>query len=321
MAVLIKIFACGMLRTARHTGLLLALLLAGMAPAQANTLVRISTSFGDFTLELFDDVAPVTVRNFLNYVNRGAYNGTYFHRLEAGFVLQGGGFRIVPFVGPIQVPADPPIVNEYNIANTRGTVAMAKFGGDPNSATSEWFVNLADNSATLNTQNNGGFTVFGRVLGDGMIVMDAIGVLPVYALGTSQTQIPLHGDDGTTPLSVNNFVTMNAEIVQRYSSSLAVFESQSGLLVASVDGGTTLGAYSVNLSLQRQLPGTVFRLNPDSLVRLAIRPIGMATYADNKLRIPSLEVNENGNVRVLTNVVLTLTDAVNWLFTLESFQP
>jgi peptidyl-prolyl cis-trans isomerase A (cyclophilin A) len=65
----------------------------------------------------------------------------------------------------------------------------------------------------------------------------------------------------------------------------------------------------------------VFRLNPDSLVRLAIRPIGMATYADNKLRIPSLEVNENGNVRVLTNVVLTLTDAVNWLFTLESFQP
>ena len=63
------------------------------------------------------------------------------------------------------------------------------------------------------------------------------------------------------------------------------------------------------------------RLNADSLVRLAIRPVGMATYADNKLRIPSLEVNENGNVRVLSNVVLTLTDATNWLFTLESFQP
>ena len=182
-------------------------------------------------------------------------------------------------------------------------------------------MNLADNSVNLNTQNNAGFTVFGRVLGDGMIVMDAIGVLPIYALGTLQTQIPLHSDDGTTPLSVSNFVTMNAEVVQRYSSALAVFESQSGLLAASVDGGTTLGAYSVNLSLQPQLPGTVFRLNPDSLVRLAIRPIGMATYADNKLRIPSLEVNDNGNVRVLTNVVLTLTDAVNWLFTLESFQP
>jgi peptidyl-prolyl cis-trans isomerase A (cyclophilin A) len=321
MAVISKVFAAGMRRTVQRTGLLLALLLAGIAPAQANTLVRISTSFGDFTLELFDDVAPVTVRNFLNYVNRGAYNGTYFHRLEAGFVLQGGGYRIVPFVGPIQVPTDAPIVNEYNLPNTRGTVAMAKFGGEPNSATSEWFVNLADNSANLNTQNNGGFTVFGRVLGDGMSVMDAISALSIYALGTSQSQIPLHSDDGTSPLTVDNFVTMNAEVVQRHSAALAVFESQSGLLMTAVDGGTTLGAYSVNLSLQPQLPGTVFRLNADSLVRLAIRPVGMATYADNKLRIPSLEVNENGNVRVLSNVVLTLTDATNWLFTLESFQP
>ena len=320
MAVISKVFAAGMRRTAQRTGLLLALLLAGMAPAQANTLVRISTAFGDFTLELFDDVAPVTVRNFLNYVERGAYNGTYFHRLDAGFVLQGGGYRIVPFVGPIQVPADPPIVNEYNVSNTRGTVAMAKFDSNPNSATSEWFVNLADNSANLNTQN-GGFTVFGRVMGDGMGVMDAINLLPVYALGSTQQQIPLHSDDGASALTVDNFVTMNAEVVQRYSSALAVFESQSGLLMVSVDGGSTLGAYSANLSLQPQLPGTVFRLNADSLVRLAIRPIGMATYADNKIRIPSLEVNENGNVRVLTNVVLALTDATNWLFTLESFQP
>lgn len=320
MAVVSKGFAAGMRRSFRQAGIIVALLFAGTLPAQANTLVRISTSFGDFTLELFDDVAPVTVRNFLNYVERGAYNGTYFHRLDAGFVLQGGGYRIVPFVGPIQVPADPPIVNEYNVSNTRGTVAMAKFGGDPNSATTEWFVNLADNSANLNTQN-GGFTVFGRVLGDGMNVMDAINQLPVYALGSVQTQIPLHSDDGTSALTADNFVTMNAEVVQRHSGALAVFESQSGLLMVSVDGGTALGAYSANLSLQPQLPGTVFRLNADSLVRLVIRPIGMATYADNKLRIPSLEVNENGNVRVLTNVVLALTDASNWLFTLESFQP
>jgi len=320
MAVVRKVFAVGMRRILQQTGLALALLSAGMVSAQANTLVRISTSFGDFTLELFDTVAPVTVRNFLNYVERGAYNGTYFHRLDAGFVLQGGGYRIQPFVGPIQVPADPPIVNEYSVSNTRGTVAMAKFEGNPDSATTEWFVNLADNSANLNSQN-GGFTVFGRVLGDGMIVMDAVNQLAVYALGAVQSQIPLHSDDGVSPLTANNFVTMNAEVVQRYSSSLAVFESHSGLLMAAVDGGSSLGAYSVNLSLQPQLPGTVFRLNPDSVVRLAIRPIGMATYADNKLRIPSLEVNENGSVRVLTNVVLALTDAGNWLFTLESFQP
>ena len=313
-------FSTALRRSLGRAGLVAALLLATTATAQANTLVRISTSFGDFTLELFDDVAPVTVRNFLNYVERGAYNGTYFHRLDAGFVLQGGGYRLIPFEGPLQVPVDPPIVNEFRESNVRGTIAMAKLDGDPNSATSEWFINLADNSANLNVQN-GGFTVFGRVLGDGMNVMDAINLLPVFALGTVQSQIPLHSTDESDELTVNNFVTLNAEVVQRYSSALAVFESQSGLLMASVDGGASLGAYSVNLSLQPQLPGTVFRLNADSLVRLAIRPIGMATYADNKLRIPALEVNENGNVRVLRNVVLGMTDASQWLFSLESYEP
>jgi len=320
MALLGRNFSAAMRRTLGRAGLVAGLLLATAASAQANTLVRVSTTFGDFTLELFDDVAPVTVRNFLNYVERGAYNGTYFHRLDAGFVLQGGGYRLIPYEGPLPVPADPPIVNEFRESNVRGTVAMAKFDGDPNSATSEWFVNLADNSANLNVQN-GGFTVFGRVLGDGMNVMDAINLLPVFALGNVQSQIPLHSTEASDELTVDNFVTMNAEVVQRYSSSLAVFETQSGLLMASVDGGATLGAFSVNLSLQPQLPGTVFRLNADSLVRLAIRPIGMATYADNKLRIPTLEVNENGNVRVLRNVVLALTDASQWLFSLESFEP
>ncbi len=320
MALFGRNFSTALRRSLGRAGLVAALLLATTATAQANTLVRISTSFGDFTLELFDDVAPVTVRNFLNYVERGAYNGTYFHRLDAGFVLQGGGYRLIPFEGPLQVPVDPPIVNEFRESNVRGTIAMAKLDGDPNSATSEWFINLADNSANLNVQN-GGFTVFGRVLGDGMNVMDAINLLPVFALGTVQSQIPLHSTDESDELTVNNFVTLNAEVVQRYSSALAVFESQSGLLMASVDGGASLGAYSVNLSLQPQLPGTVFRLNADSLVRLAIRPIGMATYADNKLRIPALEVNENGNVRVLRNVVLGMTDASQWLFSLESYEP
>ncbi len=320
MALLGRNFSAALRRTLGRAGLVASLVLAASASAQANTLVRVSTTFGDFTLELFDDVAPVTVRNFLNYVERGAYNGTYFHRLDAGFVLQGGGYRLIPYEGPLQVPADPPIVNEYRESNVRGTIAMAKLDGDPNSATSEWFINLADNSANLNTQN-GGFTVFGRVLGDGMTVMDAINLLPVFALGNVQSQIPLHSTGESEELTVNNFVTMNAEVVQRYSAALAVFETQTGLLMASVDGGATLGAYSVNLSLQPQLPGTVFRLNADSLVRLAIRPIGMATYADNKLRIPTLEVNENGNGRVLRNVVLGRTDASQWLFSLESYEP
>ena len=96
-------------------------------------------------MELLDDIAPITVRNFLNYVNRNDYNGTYFHRVVDDFVVQGGAYRFQPFVGPIDVPTDPPIQNEFNVSNTRGTVAMAKIAGDPNSATNQWFVNLADN--------------------------------------------------------------------------------------------------------------------------------------------------------------------------------
>lgn len=298
----------------------LVLLLAISVSAQANTIVRISTTFGDFSLELFDTLTPVTVQNFLNYVNRGAYNGTYFHRLERDFVLQGGGYRFVPFTGPVDVPADPPIVNEFSESNLRGTVAMAKFGDLPDSATSQWFVNLADNSANLDNQN-GGFTVFGRVLGDGMQVVDAINEIAVYNLGTLQTQIPLRNYDFSASLTASNFVTMNAEVTQRYSSALNVYESNSGLLIATVDGGETLGTYSLNLSLIEDQAEIKFRLNADSLVLLGNKPDGRGTFAttDNTLRIPTLELNMNGNVSVISNVVLRLSDASNWIFTLESY--
>jgi peptidyl-prolyl cis-trans isomerase A (cyclophilin A) len=299
----------------------LVLMLGMSAFAHGNTIVRVSTTFGDFSIELFDSIAPVTVQNFLNYVNRGAFNSTYFHRLDKGFVLQGGGYQFIPFEGPREVPADPPIVNEFNVSNTRGTLAMAKVGGDPDSATSQWFVNLADNSENLDNQN-GGFTVFGRVLGDGMLVMDTINGLSVFNLGSLHPQVPLHNFAAFESLAVKNFVTMNAEVVQRYSSALSVFEYHSGLLMVPVDGGEALGAYSLNLSLHDDQSGIVFRLNPDSLVPLAIRPIGMATFSadDNKLRIPVLELNNNGSVEVISNVVLRLSDADNWLFILESYE-
>ena len=298
----------------------LVILLAISVSAQANTIVRISTTFGDFSLELFDTVAPLTVQNFLNYVNRGAYNGSYFHRLDKGFVLQGGGYHFVPFVGPVQIPTDPPVVNEYSESNIRGTVAMAKFGGNPDSATSQWFVNLTDNSANLNNQN-GGFTVFGRVLGDGMNILDAINELAVYNLGTQQNQLPLYNFESSTSLTAANFVTMNAEVVQRYSSALNVFESSSGLLISTVYGGETLGTYSLNLTLIESQTEVKFRLNADSLVRRGNKPDGHATFSntDNKLQMPTLELNMNGNVSIITNVVLRLSDASNWIFTLESY--
>lgn len=299
----------------------LVLLLAMGASAQANTIVRVSTTFGDFSLELFDTAAPATVQNFLNYVNRGAYNGSYFHRLERNFVLQSGAYRFVTPSGIAVIPTDPPIVNEFSESNVRGTVAMAKVGGNPNSATSQWFVNLADNSANLDAQN-GGFTVFGRVLGDGMVVLDRINALDVYSLtDTQQNQLPLYNYEPSSSITAANLVNMNIEVVQRYSSALHVFESNSGLLTLTVDGGEAIGKYSLNLSLIEEQPSIKFRLNPDSMVLLAINPIGSAQFLNsaNELHVPNLELNMNGDVSIISNVVLQLSDADSWTFTLKSY--
>jgi len=135
--------------------------------AHAGTLVEIKTPVGTMTLDLYDDEKPLTVANFLNYIQSGRYETLFAHRLEPGFVLQSGGFTIDPEDDSVvSVPADPAIANEFTsdprFSNTFGTIAMAKRGGSPNSATSQWFLNLGDNSDL--DSSNGGFTVFGRVV-------------------------------------------------------------------------------------------------------------------------------------------------------------
>jgi len=165
------------------------------------SIVHMETSLGSIDIELFDNEAPVTVANFMNYVNDGDYSNSFFHRNVPGFILQGGGFRYDDQAGYSYVPADASIVNEFDASrsNLRGTLAMAKLGGDPDSATSQWFFNLANNSANLDSQN-GGFTVFGQVLGNGMDIIDAISALPSYnitSIHSSFTDVPLNGYAGT----------------------------------------------------------------------------------------------------------------------------
>jgi cyclophilin family peptidyl-prolyl cis-trans isomerase len=128
-----------------------------------HTVVRIDTNVGKIDIELFDDVAPLAVTNFKNYIKKGRYDETFFHRLASGFVLQGGGFRYDDATGESSIPVDAPINNEFNRSNLLGTIAMAKLPGNPNSATSQFFFNLANNSGSLDT-TNGGYTVFGRVI-------------------------------------------------------------------------------------------------------------------------------------------------------------
>ncbi len=282
----------------------------------AGTIVRVSTSIGDFSIELFDDSAPMTVENFLNYVGRNDYNGTYFHRVVDDFVAQGGAYRFQSYVGPVDVPTDPPIANEFNVSNSRGTIAMAKLDGNPDSATNQWFINLADN-VNLDTLN-GGFTVFGSVLGDGMTIVDAIDNQPTVDLGYKAVSAPYIKTAYTDP---TDFIYMNVEVVTRYSGAPHIFETESGLLITSVDVDNGLELLSMNFSAVQSDEGLVIQVNEESVMRRRGPVEGVATFSSSsgEFRIPVLEVNSGGGVIVVRNVVFTLTNNSPAQFILKSF--
>ncbi|WP_166820604.1 peptidylprolyl isomerase [Thalassoroseus pseudoceratinae] len=162
-----------------------------------NALITLHTNFGDIVMELDPTAAPETVENFLNYVRDGDYDNSIFHRLMPGFVLQGGGFTTDSeiFTDTSQftsVPQDPAVVNEFNRSNVRATVAMAKIGSDPNSATNQFFINLADNSNNLDNQN-GGFTVFAEIVD--MTLVDQLAGFPTQDEGGAFTDLPVNDFD------------------------------------------------------------------------------------------------------------------------------
>lgn len=142
--------------------------------APANPRVVIKTSEGDITLQLYADKAPVTVANFLGYVDSGFYNGTIFHRVIPNFMIQGGGF------GPDmkEKRTGDPIANESNngLSNARGTIAMARTS-NPDSATSQFFINQRANARLDWVEGQPGYTVFGEVI-QGMDIVDFIATAP-----------------------------------------------------------------------------------------------------------------------------------------------
>jgi peptidyl-prolyl cis-trans isomerase A (cyclophilin A) len=187
------------------------------------TIVQFDTTLGSFQVELFDSVTPASVANFLNYVTSGRYDDTFVHRSAPGFVIQGGGFSFSNQNGPTPVPAFPPVMNEFNLSNTRGTLAVAKPGGNPNGGTSQWFINLVDNSALLDFQN-GGQTVFGQVIGQGMTIVDAIAALPRVNAGLPFNEVPVVSPP-SGPFQYENLVIVNNVSV--------VPEATSGALAAA----------------------------------------------------------------------------------------
>jgi peptidyl-prolyl cis-trans isomerase B (cyclophilin B) len=148
-------------------------------------MVRLNTSFGAITIELNAAKAPKTVQNFLGYVRSGHYDGTIFHRVINGFMIQGGGFES----GMRQKPTEAPIENEATngLRNEKYTVAMARTS-DPHSATAQFFINVADNdflNYTAPTAQGWGYCVFGRVV-EGTDVVDKIKAVRTIRYGMHQ---------------------------------------------------------------------------------------------------------------------------------------
>ena len=149
--------------------------------ADANPQVRIITNAGDITVELYPDEAPLTVANFLSYVDSGFYAGTVFHRVIPNFMIQGGGFTREL----AEKPASEPVKNESrnHLHNERGSIAMARTD-DPDSAGAQFFINVRAN-LTLDfnyVTRKPGYTVFGRVI-DGMDVVDGISLVNTQSVG------------------------------------------------------------------------------------------------------------------------------------------
>jgi len=175
-------------------------------------VVQFDTVLGKFNVELLANDAPQSVTNFLSYVSAGSYSNTIFHRAAAlgggvaNRIIQGGGYDPAGNA----ITTQPPIPLEYKLPNIRGTLAMARTS-DVNSATSEWFFNVDDNTTVLGVGNGGGYAVFGRVVGSGMSVVDAIAALPTYNAGGTFTSLPLRDVvAGQTSILLANEIVVNS---------------------------------------------------------------------------------------------------------------
>jgi peptidyl-prolyl cis-trans isomerase A (cyclophilin A) len=170
------------------------LLIGLSANAQPASTVKFQTSMGDFVVEVYPDKAPKTVENFLQYVKDKQYDGTIFHRVMDGFMVQGGGFSAD--MKEKQTRAPIPLEAKNGLKNDRGTIAMARTS-NPNSATAQFFINVVNNDGLNAPQPDGyGYAVFGKVV-SGMEVIDKIRTTPTGNKGMFQN-VPV------TPIVINS---------------------------------------------------------------------------------------------------------------------
>lgn len=217
------------LRVFVAVAIVVSVLAFGVNAASAGTIVRFDTTLGNFDVELYDEVVPQTVANFLDYVTDGDYTNTLIHRTVPNFVVQGGGFNS----NFAAIPTEPAIPLQYVLPNERGTLAMARQPG-PNTATSQWFINTVDNSAGLGPGgfSADGYAVFGRVLGDGMDIVDAISAVTRYNFGSPFGELPLRDYTPGNPLLDANKIMVNSISVVPEPASVVL--GAMGLMAVSV---------------------------------------------------------------------------------------
>ena len=300
-------------------------LLGMVQPAAAQNYVCMETTLGNICMQLLPESAPLTVANFLKYVNDGDYTNSLIHRTVPGFIIQGGSiYGLASNLGS-PVPTDPPVKNEFSKSNLRGTVAMAKVADNPNSATSQWFINLADNSANLDAQNSG-FTVFANIV-LGMDLADKIAGLPLGNIGGGNI-VPINVPPTATQFTVEDLVLVKRAYatttlpgsIKPYQCSAAsvgdTFTEFCGTYLSfpvAVDGVL----YEATLNLSKSSPNLVFTVDRSKLKSIANTGQERAVFNSSTgiLTLPSVRSGANA----FNNVLLLLTNTGTLEFTLKSF--
>jgi len=290
-------------------------------------IARFDTASGAIDVELFSEVTPLTVANFRAYVNGGRYKDTFIHRAMPGFVIQGGGYKIAPDVP--HIAAFAPVKNEFQRSNLPGTIAMAKLGGDPNSATSEWFFNLADNSANLDNQN-GGFTVFGKILAKGLGRAQGVAGLQILNLGGALSDCPIINYKAGSQLTTDNLVAVRSvtEIPLHPAANatasylkLAAVSSNSSLLKATLSGselkltssGNAVGEATVTISAtdpdQQKATTTLKVCVINSLAPVVSISALDAVASESSGDVASLRISRSGSTVAALSVSLAISGA------------
>lgn len=270
-----------------------------------NSRVQFTTSKGVMNVDLLDSQAPQTVANFFDYLLAGRYDGTIYHRLDTSPpVLQGGGFGYLKTGGTVTFPtvdnaADPKLQNEFSAdrPNVLGSLAMAKMPGDPNSATSQFYFNLANNASTLGPANNGGFTVFGA------LANDATTQATFDSLQTTGVQNKSATNSAFNKLPLVNYSTAGFP----NDTTPANFLNNTDLKVLKRDEFLTYSATSSNSGVVSVVPVSG---HPEVLSLQATGVAGTATITVTATDQSGASVQASFQITVLPLAITVLTDPI-----------